>query len=391
VTFVFSTMPPAISNSKAGKLRALAVTTPKRVAAAPEVPTMIEAGLPNFEIVLYSGILGPRGMDRALVRRLNAEFAKAVESPEMKQVWQNLGADPIVDDARGVRGRDGARDREARARGQGVGGKARVRLLPQHSRYDFRPLPERKPYAWPLGRRLAFTVTTNIEWFAFGAGLGHDPAKTGEPQTHRNYAWRDYGNRIGVWRLFELLDELGLPAGHCTNSLVYDYAPQITDAIRRRGDELIAHGRTNAENLLGLWQPDEERILREVTETIRAARAERPAGWFGAGAYETAHTPDLLQGARLPLPHGLADGRPAGVAAHPRRPAPLGALTRSRPTTRRPSSIANGARLAFADAVVDQFDEMLAQSERACARHERLAPPVCFRTAVPPAAACAAR
>jgi len=96
VTFVFSTMPPAISNSKAGKLRALAVTTPKRVAAAPEVPTMIEAGLPSFEIVLYSGILGPKGMDRSLVRRLNAEFAKAVQSSEMQPVWQNLGADPIV-------------------------------------------------------------------------------------------------------------------------------------------------------------------------------------------------------------------------------------------------------------------------------------------------------
>ena len=96
VTFVFSTMPPAISNSKAGKLRALAVTTPKRVAAAPEVPTMIEAGLPNFEIVLYSGILAPKGMDRTLVRRLNAEFAKAVQSSEMQPVWQNIGADPIV-------------------------------------------------------------------------------------------------------------------------------------------------------------------------------------------------------------------------------------------------------------------------------------------------------
>jgi tripartite-type tricarboxylate transporter receptor subunit TctC len=96
VTFVFSTMPPAISNSRAGKLRALAVTTPRRVAAAPEVPTMIEAGLPNFEIVLYSGILGPKGMDRALVRRLNAEFAKAVQSAEMQPVWQNIGADPIV-------------------------------------------------------------------------------------------------------------------------------------------------------------------------------------------------------------------------------------------------------------------------------------------------------
>jgi tripartite-type tricarboxylate transporter receptor subunit TctC len=96
VTFVFSTMPPAVSNARAGKLRGLAVTTPKRVSAAPDVPTMMEAGVPNFEIVLYSGVLGPKGMDRAIVRRLNAEFAKAVQSPEMKPVWQNIGADPIV-------------------------------------------------------------------------------------------------------------------------------------------------------------------------------------------------------------------------------------------------------------------------------------------------------
>ena len=96
VTFVFSTMPPAIANAKAGKLRALAVTTPKRVGAAPEVPTMIESGLPNFEIVLYSGILAPKGMDRALVRRINAEFARAVHAPEMQPVWQNIGADPLA-------------------------------------------------------------------------------------------------------------------------------------------------------------------------------------------------------------------------------------------------------------------------------------------------------
>ena len=96
VTFVFSTMPPAISNSKAGKLRALAVTTPKRTGAAPEVPTMIESGLASFDIVLYSGILGPKGLDRALVKRLNAEFAKAVQAPEMQPVWRNIGADPIV-------------------------------------------------------------------------------------------------------------------------------------------------------------------------------------------------------------------------------------------------------------------------------------------------------
>jgi tripartite-type tricarboxylate transporter receptor subunit TctC len=95
VNFVFSTMPPAVSNMKAGKLRALAVTTPKRVAAAPDVPTMAEAGVPNFDVVLYSGILGPKGMDPAIVRRLNAEFARALQSEDMKKVYENLGADPI--------------------------------------------------------------------------------------------------------------------------------------------------------------------------------------------------------------------------------------------------------------------------------------------------------
>jgi tripartite-type tricarboxylate transporter receptor subunit TctC len=97
VTYVFSTMPPAVSNAKAGKLRALAVTTPKRVATAPDVPTMVEAGVPGFEVVLYSGILGPKGMEPAVVRKLNAEFAKVVDTDEIKVVFQKLGADAISD------------------------------------------------------------------------------------------------------------------------------------------------------------------------------------------------------------------------------------------------------------------------------------------------------
>jgi tripartite-type tricarboxylate transporter receptor subunit TctC len=96
VTFVFSTMPPAISNAKAGKLRALAVTTASRVGPAPEIPTMIEAGLPNFEIVLYSGIMAPKGMDRALVNRLNAEFARVVQAPEIRNVYEKIGAEPLA-------------------------------------------------------------------------------------------------------------------------------------------------------------------------------------------------------------------------------------------------------------------------------------------------------
>ncbi len=96
VSFVFSTMPPAVSNARAGKLRALAVTTPKRVGAVPEVPTMIEAGMPGFESVLYSGILAPPGTPPAIARRLNAEFAKVVADPDIKAVYEKLGADPIT-------------------------------------------------------------------------------------------------------------------------------------------------------------------------------------------------------------------------------------------------------------------------------------------------------
>jgi tripartite-type tricarboxylate transporter receptor subunit TctC len=96
VSFVFSTMPPAVSNARSGKLRALAVTTPKRVGAMPDVPTMIEAGMPGFESVLYSGILAPPGTPPAVVRRLNAEFAKVVADPDIRAVYEKLGADPIT-------------------------------------------------------------------------------------------------------------------------------------------------------------------------------------------------------------------------------------------------------------------------------------------------------
>ena len=236
-------------------------------------------------------------------------------------------------------------------------------LLPQHGRYDYVPLAERKDYNWPQGKRLAFVVTTNIEWFGFGAGLGNDPAKAGEPQTQRNYAWRDYGNRVGIWRLFDLLDELALPAGHCTNSLVYQHAPQITDAIRRRGDEVIAHGRTNAENLRGLWQPDEERLLREVTETIARHEGAPPAGWFGSGAYETPHTPDLLS--RLGYKYLMdwpMDDQPVWLRTRSGRilcvPYPVETDDAQGIVHRRWSA------RAFADTVVDQFDEMIEQCER---------------------------
>jgi len=92
VAVSFATLPPALPNVQAGRLRALGVTTPQRSGAAPGVPTMKEAGLKDFELVLYTGILAPRGTPRAVIDRLNAEFGKAVRFPDVQAIYSKVGA-----------------------------------------------------------------------------------------------------------------------------------------------------------------------------------------------------------------------------------------------------------------------------------------------------------
>jgi len=134
-------------------------------------------------------------------------------------------------------------------------------------------------------------------------------------------------------------------------------------AIRRRGDEVVAHGRSNAENLRGLWQPDEERVLREVTEAITRHEGVAPAGWMGSGAYETAHTPDLLKelGYKYLMDWPMDDQ-------------PIWLRTRAGPLLSMPYPIELNDSQAivhrkqgaaeFRGMIVDQFEEMIEQCER---------------------------
>ena len=166
--------------------------------------------------------------------------------------------------------------------------------LPKHNRYEYSTIEERTDYSWPGGKRLAFCVTTNIEVYAYRRGTGWDPAKKGEPQQQRNYSWRDYGNRVGIWRLFDLFEQLNLPTAHNINSLLYEYHPQICERIRKRGDEVVGHGRTNAERQGDLWELDERRLIDDVTQEITRREGRPPRGWMGPAASESNVTPDLL-------------------------------------------------------------------------------------------------
>lgn len=231
-------------------------------------------------------------------------------------------------------------------------------MIPQHKRYAYLPITERRDYSWPNGKRLAFWVATNVELYAFNAGIGNDSAKLGEPQNQRNFAWRDYGNRVGFWSLIDLYDEFKLPSSHLVNSLLYDFHPQLFDRIRQRGDDIIGHGRTNAERQKGLWEADEKRLIDECTQTILKHEGAAPKGWLGAAASENAATLDLLKEAGysyvLDWP---CDDQPIWLSTRAGRilsvpyPAELndaGALVWRQHTGRE-----------FADMITDQFDEMV--------------------------------
>jgi len=89
-------IPATVPNIKAGKLRALALVAPQRSPVLPDVPTVAEAGLPNFEVTTWYGILAPAGTPRPIVARLNAELAKIMHSPELKGRLDALATEPVT-------------------------------------------------------------------------------------------------------------------------------------------------------------------------------------------------------------------------------------------------------------------------------------------------------
>ncbi len=162
-----------------------------------------------------------------------------------------------------------------------------------HGRYAYRPIVDRPDYDWPDGRRLAIYFGVNYEVFDFGGGLGPELAPAQTDPDVMNYAWRDYGNRVGAWRLFDLFDRLGLRTTALLNADVLDRCPGLAEACRDRGDEIAAHGGTNATAQGSLAHPRETQMIADVTERL-ATLGVRPTGWLGPWISESDATPDLL-------------------------------------------------------------------------------------------------
>ena len=234
--------------------------------------------------------------------------------------------------------------------------------LPGHGRFDYRPITRRANYRWPNGAGLAVYLGFNLEHFAFGEGLG---ARLGPPSPEPdvlNYAWREYGNRVGAWRCIELFDSLGLPAAALVNTALYEHCPELVAACVARGDEIVGHGHSNAERQGDLGEAAERELLQRCRERIHAESGRAPQGWLSPWISESRLTPDLLAEAGYrytlnwchddqPLPMQTRSGAPLWSVPYPQELNDIPMIVTRRMDAK-----------DFAQMIVDNLDEMLEQA-----------------------------
>jgi peptidoglycan/xylan/chitin deacetylase (PgdA/CDA1 family) len=135
----------------------------------------------------------------------------------------------------------------------------------------------------------------NVEHFPIDRpGLSIVPITAELVPDPMNYGWRDYGARVGIWRLMDLFDELGLPITAPVHSDVCHHYPEIVEEGTRRGWAWMAHGRNNSVFQANMDRDEEREYLAEVVETLERSSGRRPRGWLGPALTETFDTPELL-------------------------------------------------------------------------------------------------
>ena len=237
-----------------------------------------------------------------------------------------------------------------------------MRPLKGHGRYAYSAISRRRDYSWPGKKRLAVYIGFNVEHFDFGAGLGAALGPKSQEPDVLNFSWRDYGNRVGFWHCVELFDKLNLRVGALINTALYEYCPEVVEAHVKRGDELIGHGHTNSDRQSDLSEEKERELLAYCRDRIRKESKVAPRGWLSPWISESFVTPDLLQetGYQYTL-NWCHDDQPTEFKT---RSGSLWSIPYPQELNDIPMIVARQMDgRDFADAIVDHFDEMLAQSK----------------------------
>ena len=158
------------------------------------------------------------------------------------------------------------------------------------SLFPYLPIVDRMAPVWPNKAHVAVWIVPNIEHFHLELG-----AKTPDV---RNYSRRDYGNRVGIWRLMDCLEKAGMRGTVALNAEVAQHYPRIMEACAALNWELMGHGLTNSTILAGMDRATEEATILQTRKVIEE-HGQKMRGWLGPGLTETWNTLDLLAEAKV--------------------------------------------------------------------------------------------
>lgn len=169
-----------------------------------------------------------------------------------------------------------------------------------HDRHGYANLFKRVPVKWPGDARVALVVVPVVEWYPLN--MYENPAAVKVPggmdrpyPDYWNYTMRDYGTRVGIYRIFRALDDLGLPASVAINANVARRHPFLLREVTRRGWEVIAHGLDMSRVVHGGTPVAEETaIVAEALSVLRQASGQPVTGWLSPMQSESNATPDIL-------------------------------------------------------------------------------------------------
>jgi peptidoglycan/xylan/chitin deacetylase (PgdA/CDA1 family) len=194
----------------------------------------------------------------------------------------------------------------------------------ENPRYRYSPIIEREPLRWPNGARLALWVCPNIESFHIDKVISKDAPHLPDVP---GYSLRDYGARVGVFRIMEVLDNYGIRASAFLNSDVCERYPAIIAEGKKRRWEWLGHGVTNHLRMHDYPEDKEREMIRQVKEAITAATGTVPKGWLSPGLAESFSSPDHLAAEGFeylgdwssddqPVPMRVRQGRMVVVPVH---------------------------------------------------------------------------
>ena len=172
--------------------------------------------------------------------------------------------------------------------------------LPPH-RVRYLPITDRPRIRWPHDARVALWIAPNVEHYEFLPP--RDPQRntwTRSPHPDvQGYSYRDYGNRVGFWRMAEVLDRFGIVATASTNLAVFDHYPEVGAAMVDRGWEIMSHGIYNTRYISSIDETAERAFYIECIEALRSHTGQQLRGMLGPAVSNTAATPDLMAEAGL--------------------------------------------------------------------------------------------